>query len=401
MRHVCEAEEKAGEAKCLACAGQNAAKLQKACTQPELEKICNGTAPSPSPSPPSPRGGGCDYDQEAGALWNQRLKQYLIANGVAVVIIVRPTVSPLQYLSCRILSSIRLTRRRRICDAVYFFFFSSDTTASLHHCLQNPIQEDSWDAGPWWWTGGVDHPFMAEVFTQMKAGKMGKLNTDAVVIRGWSGGAQMVSWLSQVIASNKTFDGIMTMKGGVMMSGGSYLCYNDVSDPTNPPGAAPIGSCQGCTEGGPSHCAGDPKCSSCDATVKTYCGQCCPRNFTEPYFQENPSKYSEHVPMFLGQTSKTDNHADLCACRNYYDTLVANGVSKSKLVLMGEDDESCFCIGNPKEPTAAGSPYSSKCDAKWGTQCGVMGGTDCCIDHTLAFAAMVEPAVDFVLDVTA
>lgn len=82
------------------------------------------------------------------------------------------------------------------------------------------------------------------------------------------------------------------------------------------------------------------------------------------------------------------------------DTLVANGVSKSKLVLMPEEDENCFCIGNPKEPTATGSPYASNCDAEWGTKCGVMGGTDCCIDHTLAFAGMVEPAVEFVLDVT-
>jgi hypothetical protein len=31
----------------------------------------------------------------------------------------------------------------------------------------------------------------------------------------------------------------------------------------------------------------------------------------------------------------------------------------------------------------------------------VMGGTDCCIDHTLAFASMVEPATQFVLDVIA
>ena len=91
--------------------------------------------------------------------------------------------------------------------------------------------------------------------------------------------------------------------------------------------------------------------------------------------------------------------ADLCACRNYYETLVANGVSKSKLVLMDADDENCFCIGNPKEKAAQGSPYSSKCDASWGTQCTDMGGADCCIDHTLAFAAMVEPATQFVLDV--
>jgi hypothetical protein len=30
-------------------------------------------------------GGGCNYDQQAGALWDQRLKQYLLANGIAVV----------------------------------------------------------------------------------------------------------------------------------------------------------------------------------------------------------------------------------------------------------------------------------------------------------------------------
>jgi hypothetical protein len=61
--------------------------------------------------------------------------------------------------------------------------------------------------------------------------------------------------------------------------------------------------------------------------------------------------------MFLGQTSKTDNHADLCACRNYYETLVANGVTNSKLELMKPDEESCFCIHTNKshrrvQPTA-------------------------------------------------
>lgn len=264
-----------------------------------------------APSPPSPWGhqSDCDYDQEAGALWNQRLKQYLIANGIAVLSV-------------------------------------------------NPYSEDSWDAGPWWWDGGVDEPFLTKVFTMMKAGLFGKLDTTNVVMRGWSGGAQMVSWIAQVRATNSSspFTQSFEMKGGVMMSGGSYLCYNDPGDPTNPPGATPIGSCEDCTEGGPSHCQDDPKCSSCDKSVKTYCGQCCPRNFTEPYFAEDPTRYKDHPPMFLGQTSKTDNHADLCACRNYYETLVANGVTKSKLELMKPDEESCFCIGSPTEPAASGSP---------------------------------------------
>jgi hypothetical protein len=236
----------------------------------------------------------------------------------------------------------------------------------------------------------------------MKAGKHGKLDIGRTIIRGWSGGAQMVSWLSQVFATNGTLVEGMVMKGGVMLSGGSYLCYNDASDPTwKGPGPAPkpVGSCQSCTEGGPSHCQDDPLCSSCNPSAKTYCGQCCPRNYTEPYFVENPAKYAEHVPMFLAQTSKTDNHADLCACRNYYDTLIANGVSKSKLVLMSAADENCFCIGNPAEASAIGSPYLPKCTASWGTDCTTMGGKDCCISHTLGFSAMVEPAVTWALDV--
>ena len=34
---------------------------------------------------PPHHGGNCDYDQEAGALWDQRLKQFLVSNGVAVL----------------------------------------------------------------------------------------------------------------------------------------------------------------------------------------------------------------------------------------------------------------------------------------------------------------------------
>ena len=92
MSRYCRTAEREGAAKCLACAGANAARLKGRCTQAELNAICNGTHPGPSPSPYPPHHhgrGDCDYDQEAGALWNQRLKQYLIANGVAVVVVVR------------------------------------------------------------------------------------------------------------------------------------------------------------------------------------------------------------------------------------------------------------------------------------------------------------------------
>jgi hypothetical protein len=84
MRKYCEAEEKEGAAKCQACATAHSGELSKACTPAEITAICSGKGPSPSPWPPHHRS-NCDYDQEAGALWDQRLKQYLVANGVAVV----------------------------------------------------------------------------------------------------------------------------------------------------------------------------------------------------------------------------------------------------------------------------------------------------------------------------
>ena len=72
------------------------------------------------------------------------------------------------------------------------------------------------------------------------------------------------------------------------------------------------------------------------------------------------------------------------------------------LELVPEADESCFCVGNPKNPASAGSPFASRCaDPDWGQNCGLMGGKDCCISHTFGFASMIEPAVNFVLEVTA
>ena len=132
-----------------------------------------------------------------------------------------------------------------------------------------------------------------------------------------------------------------------------------------------------------------------------YCGQCCPRNYTEAFYDENPDRWGEHPPMFLGQTSTTDNHADLCACRNYHETLLAHGV-KSVLSLVPAEDEKCACVGNPANPAASGSPYLDQCaKPSWGQGCTTMGGNDCCIAHTQGFATMVEPAANFVLEVTA
>jgi hypothetical protein len=129
--------------------------------------------------------------------------------------------------------------------------------------------------------------------------------------------------------------------------------------------------------------------------------QCCPTNFTEQYYVDHPEAYATHPPVFLTQTSTTDNHADLCACKHYYDTLVAHGV-KAELELVDKADESCFCIGTPSNPAAAGSPFSHLCSLPtWGQNCDTMGGPNCCIAHTMGNAGMVEPLTTFVISAAA
>lgn len=183
---------------------------------------------------------------------------------------------------------------------------------------------------------------------------------------------------------------------GVLLSGGSYACYYDPESKYGP--MQPLGSCSGCAAGGPSHCLGDARCSSCEPSVTPYCVQCCPRNFTEQWFAEHVDAWPLHPPMFLAQMRTTDIHADLCATRHYHETLLAHGVH-SELVLVPEANEGCFCVGDAASPAAKGAPYAGLCASpQWQGSCGLYPGKDCCIAHTEGFADMVEPAAKFVLN---
>ena len=113
----------------------------------------------------------------------------------------------------------------------------------------------------------------------------------------------------------------------------------------------------------------------------------CPTNFTEQYYFDHPDDNKTHPPAFLGQMSTQDETADLCARKNYYDTLVAHGV-ETELVLIDPAYEKCYCIGDPNDPAAAGSPYAHyrNDDMAW-----------MCATHTMGFAQMVLPVTAFVL----
>ena len=45
------------------------------------------------------------------------------------------------------------------------------------------------------WSTGYDQPFLRAVFAKLKAGRLGSLNHDQLIFRGWSGGAAMTSWM--------------------------------------------------------------------------------------------------------------------------------------------------------------------------------------------------------------
>ena len=285
----------------------------------------------------------CMYDQQAGQLWDSRVRQLLIDSGVAVVQV-------------------------------------------------NPLADDNWAADPVSWRNSPDRGFLRALFAAIANGELGALDARRLVLRGWSAGAALVSWLFQVERTEGLPAGV-AVKGGILLSGGSYTCYTER-------GAGPPTSCSDCIPGGSEESCfsgSDPRCSSCSAGP-TYCSQCCPRNFTEAYFEDHPEQYAAHPPVFLAQTSTRDAHADLCATRNYYDTMVAHG-ARAVLALVPTEDERCFCVGTPGEKRAAGAPTLGACDANWHV-CKAFTDTDCCVAHTMGFAAMLEPLVGFVLEVT-
>merc|ERR1712232_831705 len=116
----------------------------------------------------------CAIDDSTGILWFQRIKQYLIANGVAVVVLNPYELNEWQYNKQ-----------------------STDTK----------------------WEDGTDRLVLQELFKRMSAGNYGPSDMSRVVFRGWSGGAAMVSWIVQQIATGG-ITGVV-MKAGVYMSGGS------------------------------------------------------------------------------------------------------------------------------------------------------------------------------------
>ena len=149
-----------------------------------------------------PPGGFCSFDVFAGGLWSQRFKQYLLNNGIAIV-------------------------------------------------EANNYVDDGWESWDDEWEGGYDAMFFKQLAAAMRAGgsadgrwyssphgtdssdggggggalaALSSLNPSRVAFRGWSGSAQMVSWLINQDARGKLPG--LKVKAGIMMAGGSHACYN-------------------------------------------------------------------------------------------------------------------------------------------------------------------------------
>eukprot|EP00041_Stephanoeca_diplocostata_P008930 m.133456 g.133456 ORF g.133456 m.133456 type:complete len:544 (+) comp17541_c0_seq3:216-1847(+) len=303
-----------------------------------------------------------EFEPHAGALWEQRYKQILLANGVAYLTI-------------------------------------------------TPYKADYFDMGMDEWRGGLDKDYFSTLFDAMGPspqsahGPLAKLSRHKVILQGWSVGAHMVSWLIEC-SMRKYLD--FTVAAGLMFSGASYACYgtDDVA----------VNNCVGCDMSDACNrmeapCeisnASVPKCSSCNAAddEPTCCALCCPRNYTEQYFDDYPEQYHLHPPVFLSQMSTYDINADLCATRNYHATMVANNAT-ARILLIPPEQERCFCIGSPNDPASAGSPYRGYC-TKDSPSCvpatersAFFAGnqTDmCCLGHSMGYSDVVPELVNLVM----
>lgn len=341
-----------------------------------------------------------DFPQ-AGLMWVQRIKQYLLSNGVGVLVL-------------------------------------------------TPYESDSWD----WdstvdWDAGLDKPYLAKLAAAMQAGTFpppaGRgpgaaggadvprlqpplFDTNRVVVGGYSVGAQMASWMVQVHAT-KTFTRSVNVSAAVMMSGGSHLCYrNNPRSSTGSrrqppdPSLPALAQCANCNSsmkcgtqelrvpepGGKSRMVAQPtqNCSDTyiDPARPPCCQYCCPKGYTESWYADHPEDYATHPPTFLAQMTTGDKNADLCAAKNYHETMLAHG-AKSVLSLVLPQDERCYCLGTPgllpKGAVAAGDTWSSACpqvaDEPPNRQ-NYSDGKFKCMPHMMAHSGMVRPLVQFVLD---
>eukprot|EP01051_Picozoa_sp_SAG22_P008888 SAG22_NODE_705_length_7772_cov_45.048742_6_plen_346_part_00 len=130
---------------------------------------------------------------------------------------------------------------------------------------------------------------------------------------------------------------------------------------------------------------------------------------TEQYFLDHPEAYKTHPPTFLAQMRTLDINADLCASRNYHETMLAHGAT-SHIALVPAADERCFCVGTPGLEGLAGAAAAGNPFAKEG--CPIVppdthpsqryeDGEFHCMDHTMGFAAMVEQLTQFLMDALA
>ena len=116
---------------------------------------------------------GCSFDLLAGMVWFQRQKQYLVANGIAVMVV----------------------NTRIFVRSALAFALPASPDRLLTRC-----EQDGWNLDEVAWSVGEDRGFFAALTKAMTSGGLGPLNPQRVGFHGWSGGAQMVSNLGDVWA---------------------------------------------------------------------------------------------------------------------------------------------------------------------------------------------------------
>lgn len=179
----------------------------------------------------------------------------------------------------------------------------------------NPSSQDNWDFNESTWPQSntnhfgypgptYDQDFIQQVIKYFFVNNHNtQVDADNVFFGGWSVGCQMVSRMFQTVKTENTLDPIENIRGGIMLSGGTYNCYEGFGS------GIPIGNCKDCN-------------NTCDGNTPECCAFCCPKDTTEAYYNSK-EKYKDHPLCFLSQQTDNDNAA-INAAKNYYCTLQKN-----------------------------------------------------------------------------
>jgi poly(3-hydroxybutyrate) depolymerase len=151
----------------------------------------------------------------------------------------------------------------------------------------NPDDRSPWAQTKQLWNDPTnpDSAFFRVLFQELNSGAYGAIDTQRIILNGWSTGAHFVSWMINLWAAKHPVLAGINITAGVFLSGGSHRCFDTPLDPMAPA----LTDCTACNASAQCFVQREHRGTGCSSALLAKgtapcCEMCCPANVTEDYY---------------------------------------------------------------------------------------------------------------------